>query len=138
MSERADLIRAVSDWIGKAEDDLAAASRLLEPEHAGPMWVVCFHAQQCAEKYIKALLTWRGVPFPKTHDVAELLQLIPEDVGLGIGSPDVAVLNPYAADARYPGNSGVVDRREAEGVLDLALRVREEIRRHLPPEAIDW
>ncbi|MBW1960508.1 MAG: HEPN domain-containing protein [Deltaproteobacteria bacterium] len=37
---------------------------------------VCFHAQQCAEKYLKAFLTFKNIDFPKTHDIGELLALV--------------------------------------------------------------
>jgi len=65
---------------------------------------VCFHAQQCAEKYLKALLALHAVPFPKTHDLPELLLGIPQNVSVRLRPPDVAVLNRYSIEGRYPGD----------------------------------
>lgn len=42
-----------------------------------PADVVCFHAEQCVEKYLKALLTLKAIDFPKTHNIAELVALLP-------------------------------------------------------------
>jgi HEPN domain-containing protein len=42
--------------------------------------VVCFHAQQAVEKLLKALLVFAGVPFARTPDVIQLVQLLPGDL----------------------------------------------------------
>lgn len=43
------------EWIEKAEGDISIAMR--EMAASEPVWDgICFHAQQCAEKYLKALL----------------------------------------------------------------------------------
>src|SRR6266508_6150751 len=61
------------EWVDKAEGDFATAERefrvSVEPNHDA----VCFHTQQCAEKYLKAYLQEAEIPFRKTHDLAELL-----------------------------------------------------------------
>jgi HEPN domain-containing protein len=64
-------------WVEKAEEDFAlarAALRRKKPLVTG----ACFHAQQCAEKYIKALLVSKGAEFPKTHDLLMLSNLCSE------------------------------------------------------------
>lgn len=61
-------------WVEKAEEDFAlaqSASRRKKPLITG----MCFHAQQCAEKYIKALLVSKEADFPKTHDLLMLNNL---------------------------------------------------------------
>jgi HEPN domain-containing protein len=56
------------EWLGKADVDLSAASVLLS---VGELYeVVAFHAQQAAEKALKALLVARQVEFTKTHDIS--------------------------------------------------------------------
>lgn len=61
------------EWIEKAEGDLTIALR--EVNAPEPVWDgICFHAQQCAEKYLKALLEEQGIPFSKTHDLVYLLE----------------------------------------------------------------
>ncbi len=63
--------RATREWVEKAEGDFAVAGR--EPAAPAPVFdAVCFHAQQCVEKYLKALLQDRGIDFPRTHDLVAL------------------------------------------------------------------
>ena len=64
------LYRIVSEWVRKAENDLISAKHLLTLRENQPTDSICFHAQQCAEKYLKALLTFQGIDFTKTHDIA--------------------------------------------------------------------
>lgn len=61
------------EWIAKAEGDFATARRELAATNLPNYDAVCFHAQQCAEKYLKAFLQESGIAFPKIHDLAALL-----------------------------------------------------------------
>ncbi|HEC02797.1 MAG TPA: HEPN domain-containing protein [Phycisphaerales bacterium] len=65
--------------------------------------IVCFHCQQCAEKYLKALLVYLGVHFPKTHDLRLLLDLVTERVSLDLKRTRVIPLSRYVIEGRYPG-----------------------------------
>jgi len=67
---------ATKVWVAKAEQDLEAAKCCMQKAGPPVYDAVCFHCQQCAEKYMKAVLTERGVHFPKTHDLKELVALI--------------------------------------------------------------
>lgn len=51
-----ELVQVVRLWVNKAENDLAAAALTLKAGRKAPADTVCFHAQQCVEKYVKALL----------------------------------------------------------------------------------
>ena len=66
----------VREWIAKAEEDFKSAVHLLKMKDC-PVGNVCFHAQQCVEKYLKALLVTQDLEFPKIHDLVELLVLLP-------------------------------------------------------------
>ncbi len=58
--------RGLFEWIKKAEDDLRVAQH--EMEYDQPSYdAICFHSQQCAEKYLKGFLTEYSVEFPRTH-----------------------------------------------------------------------
>jgi hypothetical protein len=72
MSEAHESLRLARMWVERAEEDLLVAGRLLSPEENCPYAAICFHAQQSAEKYIKALLVFLATPFPKVHDISEL------------------------------------------------------------------
>jgi len=59
------------EWVSKAEGDFATAERELRARKQPNLDAACFHAQQCAEKYLKAFLQEKGIPFGKTHNLAE-------------------------------------------------------------------
>src|SRR6266478_6775118 len=71
------VIAVVREWLVKAENDLLNATHTLTLGANCPTDTVCFHAQQCVEKYIKALLVFRAISFPKTHDIDKLRSLLP-------------------------------------------------------------
>ena len=70
-------VHIVQQWVLKAEHDLTTAAITLKLGTHGPTDTICFHAQQCVEKYLKALLAWHGVDAPKTHNIKRLLPLLP-------------------------------------------------------------
>ncbi len=74
MPRNEELRRLIAGWIGKADLDFATVVRL-EPEGKFRD-IVAFHAQQAAEKYLKALLTRHQIEFPKTHLMQQLLVLL--------------------------------------------------------------
>ena len=64
------------EWVEKAEGDYASAQRELRARKSPNYDSACFHAQQCAEKYLKARLQEAEISFPKTHDLTKLLDLL--------------------------------------------------------------
>ena len=62
-------------WIRRANEDLAVAEQLLY-DGVPYFGSIGFHAQQAAEKFLKACLVWHQIEFPKTHDLEELLRLV--------------------------------------------------------------
>ena len=67
----------IKQWIEKAENDFRNAEHTLLMKENYPYETICFHAQQCVEKYIKALLIHLKIDFPKIHDIGELILLVP-------------------------------------------------------------
>jgi HEPN domain-containing protein len=67
------VLEVVRVWMAKAEGDLENATIVLRAGADGPLDTVAFHAQQCAEKYLKALMCFRGEEVPRIHDVEALL-----------------------------------------------------------------
>jgi len=127
-----DKIAAVArEWIEKAENDLKTASHTLKLGADGPTDNVCFHAQQCVEKYLKAFLIVLETPFPKTHDVETLVSLLPRSVHLPLTIEQQRRLTEYATVMRYPGPYGRVTLSEAKGAVTLARRIRSETRKLL-------
>lgn len=132
MTGDTDVLRVVRQWVAKAEEDLINAEHTLTLLERCPLSTVCFHAQQAAEKYLKALLTLHHQPFPKSHDLLELLRLLQSQVDMHLDPVILGILNRYAVEARYPGDWEPITREEAEEALRLAREVRSEVRRHLP------
>ena len=128
----------VQGWVRKAENDLQNATLVLRTGREGPMDTVAFHAQQCAEKYLKALLTFRRLDFPKIHDVEELLALARLSEGVEISVEEQRLLTDYATVTRYPGDYEPVTVTEARRAVTLARRVRTAVRKKLPRDALRW
>src|SRR5574340_281161 len=127
--KRPDEVRRelVAQWVGRAEDDYRAASDM-HSEGRPYRWIICYHAQQAAEKYIKAYLVSRGVEPPKVHDLADLNRtLTPLDPELAEALREVAPLSAYAVDARYPGEAPEPTPEETAEALRLASRARQEV-----------
>jgi len=72
MKDKSDIVKA---WIRKAENDLINATNSINIKPKPPLDTVCFHAQQCTEKYLKAYLVQCGINFEKIHDLGELVLL---------------------------------------------------------------
>jgi len=119
-----------AEWIAKAEGDYATAGRELRARRRPNYDAVCFHAQQTAEKYLKAFLQENGADFPKTHSLIELLQLVlPLDVSFEWQRDLLIRLERYAVRYRYPGESA--DQDEARSAFKAAQAVRKFIRQRL-------
>ena len=132
MSERPDLLKEVARWTEKAEHDWLAAEHAMELAEEGLTDIVCFHCQQCAEKYLKAFLLYRGVAFPRTHDLRLLLELVPAETSLGLQHKQVVPLNRYVIEGRYPGDWEPITVDEAKRALEMAQAVRQAVLKQLP------
>jgi HEPN domain-containing protein len=115
--------------VQKAEADRVRAKRGARgktPLHDG----VCFHCQQCAEKYLKALLEELGITIPKIHNLVKLLEhLRTQHPSLRPFKRGLSFLTPFAIATRYPGEDAT--RRQAQAALRWMERVRTEARRLL-------
>lgn len=119
-----------ASWAERAEEDYLMARSALRRKR--PLaYSACFHAQQCAEKYLKALLVAKGLVFPKTHDLLVLRDLIEKSgVTIAVEAKQLQILSDYAVWTRYPGEDPTVeDAREA---MAIAKSVRHFARRLLP------
>jgi len=111
------------EWLRRARSNLRRAqARDVLPDVL--LEDLCFDAQQAAEKALKALLVGRGIHFPKTHDLVDLLTLyqqhggeVPDDI------QQAGILTGYAVESRYPGLSEDVSTDEYQRAVVLAQRV---------------
>ena len=115
----------VEAWIKRAEEDLFTAKALMEFKKPVP-WIVCFHAQQAAEKFLKAFLIHHYRPVSKTHDIkALILECSKIDPSFRkLLKEEVDRLTEYAVETRYPVllEPTIEEAREA---LELASKVRD-------------
>lgn len=116
-------------WIEKAEEDYSLAVSALRKKKPG-IYGACFHAQQCAEKYLKGMLVSRKKPFPRTHDLIALNDLC-EQAGILLGM-DKKLLNDvsdHAVRVRYPGTEPSLE--ETREALETAKTIRKFARQFL-------
>lgn len=130
-----EVLAVASQWVEKAENDLTNAAHTVKLKADCPTDTVCFHAHQCVEKYLKALLVLNGVEFTRTHQISILLALVPIQVRPRLTQAEQDRLTEYAVTTRYPGDYDPISREEALEAVKLARRLRNQVRRRLP-EAI--
>lgn len=129
-------LSVVRGWVQKAEGDLKNAAVVLATEDEKAADTVAFHAQQCVEKYLKALLTYKEVDFPKAHDIGQLVRLVPSGSAINLSAEEQRRLTLYATVTRYPGDYEPVTVEEARRAVAIARRARQEIRAMLPAAAL--
>jgi len=118
------------EWLNKAEGDLTTARRELRARSSPNYDAVCFHSQQAAEKYLKAILQESGANIPKIHQLMDLLALcLKFDSSYQFIYSDLVILEGYAVKFRYPGQSA--DKPEAKVAYKAAQAVRSFIRSKL-------
>jgi HEPN domain-containing protein len=133
------------EWIRQAEGHLKNASHALKLGRECPTEKVAFHAQQCVEKYIKVALLFYEIEFPpRVYDIEQLVRLLPAKTFSRWPVTQQQTLTSYAvyaATARYPyhfvmarysGDFEPISLREARQAVQIARRVRGQIRRLLP------
>ena len=130
------LILVIREWLRKADNDLRNAAHTLTIGVDCPTDTVCFHAQQCIEKHIKALLVFRATPFPRTHNITALRVLLPPRFRPHLDRKAQRLLTEYATVRRYPDLGPDITLTEARRAVALARSVRREVRRHLPRAAL--
>jgi len=109
------------EWISRARSDLALAQARPEGVYLEDL---CFHAQQAAEKAIKALLIRHVIPFPYVHDLAALLTLFEKATGdLPDSIRQAERLTPFAVEMRYPGAAPPVGEDKYREAVELAGKV---------------
>jgi HEPN domain-containing protein len=135
MPDPNEVLLVIQQWVQKAENDLQTAAYTLQLGEDCPTDTVCFHAQQCIEKYIKALLVLHGSEFPRTHNLGVLIARLPQQTRPRLTPEEQERLTDYATTTRYPGDYEPIPLAEARLAVRLARRARREVRKQLPRQA---
>ena len=122
-----DIVINVRQWIERAREDLRLSNHAMTMSTAIPYRLVAYHAQQCAEKCLKAYLVAGLTDFPYTHNIGVLLELCAKTASWIPKVNDAATLSSYAITARYPGGADRVTKREAVVTISIAERVLKTV-----------
>jgi len=118
-------------WLAKADRDLLTVRRMSEGPDA-PLDIVCFHAQQAAEKALKAVLVAHDVTPERTHDVLLLLDAVVQYVpALDAEAQNLGAMTDFAIRVRYPGTLGDPSRETATSAGQTARRVHAAAKAHI-------
>jgi uncharacterized protein len=124
--------RSIAEWLSRAAEDLRDIHNNVAAGESASWSAVCFHSQQLAEKYLKALFIQEHRHPPRTHDLAELIR---ELRGLGVDVPlfpeACALLSDYAVPVRYPENTPIPDESMGRTAFAGAVAIAEAVKLRL-------
>ena len=124
-------VQLVREWINKAEEDFKVALKLSRSRKDKFYDTICYHSQQCIEKYLKAFLINHKVAPPPIHSLTKLNNLcIKIRSEFEMIFEWLELLTPYAVEIRYPGEAA--NKEEAQIALKAMKQAREFIREKLP------
>lgn len=136
MNRDRETARIIVQWIDHAEQDMKLARHAFKLGSSAPYKLIAYHAQQCAEKYLKAYLVFRKVEIPYTHNISLLLELCGSSPW-AMKLEEAKSLTFYAVTARYPGKDKV-SKHEAIQAVEAANLVRLTMRKILRHEGITF
>jgi len=120
---RLDLARVL---LARAVDDETLVRKVSSDADVADA-IVGFHAQQAAEKLIKAVLAARDVTFVKSHALSYLIGLVEEhDIMAPEELAEADLLSPWAVEFRYEGEEPPALDRSASLALVEQLRMWTE------------
>ncbi|MCD6223650.1 MAG: HEPN domain-containing protein [Deltaproteobacteria bacterium] len=124
--------RTVREWIIKAESDLKIGKDEFLTDK--PVCdAICFHMQQCVEKYLKAFLIFHGKEIRKTHVIAEIvkecMEIDPEFQKLF--KIEAQTLTDFAVEFRYPAEALFPSIEETKEAIEIAEKVKNFVREKL-------
>lgn len=115
------------EWISKAEGDYHTMLRESLADDFPNFDAVCFHAQQCVEKYLKARMCEAEIRFGKSHDLVAILELAMDvEPHWQRFAEDMAYLSQFSVAFRYPGESA--DALLASDSIERCKRFRQAAR----------
>ena len=132
-----EVLKKIIQWVSFADEDLQFAQHGLTITKKPPCRLIAFHAQQCAEKYLKSFLILKNVDFPRTHNISTLLEFCSQYNGWNVELKDAKQLSAFAISSRYPDEDEEVTKDEAVRAIFIATNVRNVVREILIQEGIN-
>ncbi|HXX34665.1 MAG TPA: HEPN domain-containing protein [Thermodesulfobacteriota bacterium] len=129
-----EFFRKAKQWMIYGDEDLRLARHALTLLSGCPYRLIAYHAQQCAEKYLKAYLVYHRIDFPYTHNISRLLELCEENSSWPSKIREAEELTPFAITARYRGEDEKVTKKEALRAVGIAAKIRQTVRKTLKKE----
>lgn len=130
MSGNQKFHKIAKQWLKQADEDIRLARHAFKLSSSRPCKLIAFHAQQCAEKCLKAFLAFKKVDFPYTHNISVLLEIGSKHAAWMQDLREAEMLTDYAVTVRYPGSERVT-KKDAETAVKMALKVRSVVRKAL-------
>lgn len=126
--------QSTEEWLRSAKEDLIVIKSVIKNELTTS--AASFHAQQCVEKSLKAILEENGAKIPKIHDLEKLFSMIKSYVAISFNEKTVDKLNTLYIESRYPGAFGLLPygRPALEDVKEFysfAKNILESVKAHL-------
>ena len=132
------VMHKVKQWLIHGDEDLGLAVHAMTLQAGEPPYrLIAYHAQQCAEKYLKAFLVYCGLDFPYTHNISTLLELCSEQADWPAELQEAEQLTLYSITTRYPGEDEGVTDIEATQAIEIAQGVRNRVRIELKKLGVD-
>lgn len=117
-------------WLRYAEEDLGTAERMTSERGWTPR-IACFHAQQAAEKALKAVMVAERLPLIYAHNLEILRDALPEERRVRQADVDVGRLTEWAALPRYPGEVSEATPEDGRDAVAAARKIVEAARADL-------
>ena len=139
MVDKKEIIKKVKEWLSLADEDLVTSEFILTSSKKPSYRIIAFHAQQCAEKCLKAFLVFNMIDFPYTHNIEKLLILCKSQNPQMVDEiKSAAILTDYSITTRYPGLETSITGDEAKDAVRLASKVRDVIRGALISKGLEF
>ena len=97
---------ATAEWLKSAGNDLDTIEAIRNRHHLTP--VIAFHAQQCVEKCLKAILEEYNIEIKRTHNLLTLKNAVESRQSIDLNEDMLSLLNKLYLDSRYPGEFGLL------------------------------
>jgi len=124
MSARAELSEH-EEWLRFASGDLETARIVLAAPNGAPAAVI-FHAQQAAEKALKAVLIFQSMLVPRTHDIALLWRMVSSYADTDVTEDELNWLTRSGTGSRYPDMHIDTNRADAARAVEIAEIINDD------------